>query len=101
MINNSGANIAESIIIVKIANTIDLFDTVKLTKKRKSVKITDTDKFKGVEVFLDIDYGIVIPQTVKILQQAIASVLKNDLDIVLDSIDVTVEGVNIDNLEKR
>lgn len=101
MINNSGTDIAESVITVKIAQTVALFDTVRLTKKRKAVKITDSDKRKTAEIFLDINYNIVIPEVAAKIQQAVANILEKDLDIVLDSIDVTVEGVNIDRLESK
>ncbi|HOD92969.1 MAG TPA: Asp23/Gls24 family envelope stress response protein [Clostridia bacterium] len=101
MINNSGTDIAESVIIVKIAQAVALFDTVRLTKKKKAIKITDTGKLKSVEISIDINYNIVIPQIASEIQKAIASVLERELDIVVDSIDVTVEGVNIDKLETR
>ncbi len=101
MINNSGTDIAESVIIVKIAQAVALFDTVRLTKKKKAIKITDTDKTKSVEIFIDINYNIVIPHIAAKIQRAVASVLEKELDVVLDSIDITVEGVNIDKLETR
>ena len=101
MINNSGTDIAESVIIVKIAQAVSLFDTVRLTKKKKAVKLTDSGKLKTVEIFIDINYNIIIPQVVSKIQRAVASALEKELDIVMDSIDVTVEGVNIDKLENR
>ncbi|MFA5341410.1 MAG: Asp23/Gls24 family envelope stress response protein [Clostridia bacterium] len=101
MINNSGTDIAESVIIVKIAQSVSLFDSVKLTKKKKAIRITDTGKIKTVEIFIDINYNIIIPSIASEIQKAIASVLEKELDIVLDSIDITVEGVNIDKLENR
>lgn len=55
MINNSGTDIAESVIIVKIAQAVSLFDTVRLTKKKKAVKLTDNGKLKTVEIFIDIN----------------------------------------------
>ncbi len=98
MINNSGTDIAESVIIVKIAQTVALFDTVRLTKKRKAVKLSDSGKLKTVEIFLDINYNIVIPEVSSGIQKAVAKVLEKELDIVMDSIDVTVVGVNIEKL---
>ena len=101
MINNSGTDIAESVIIVKIAQSVSIFDSVKLTKKKKAIRITDTGKIKTAEIFIDINYNIIIPSIASEIQKAIASVLEKELDIVLDSIDITVEGVNIDKLENR
>ncbi|MDD2263055.1 MAG: Asp23/Gls24 family envelope stress response protein [Clostridia bacterium] len=101
MINNSGTDVAESIIVVKIAQTVGLFSTVRLTKKKRPIKITDSEKRKTVEIFVDINYNIVIPQVTADIQRAIAKVLDKELDIVLDSIDITVEGVNIDKLENK
>ncbi|OQC00757.1 MAG: hypothetical protein BWX78_00887 [Firmicutes bacterium ADurb.Bin099] len=98
MINNSGTDIAESVIIVKIAQTVALFDTVRLTKKKKAVKLSDGGRLKTVEIFLDINYNIVIPEVASKIQKAVAKVLEKELDIVMDSIDVTVVGVNIEKL---
>lgn len=101
MINNSGTDIAESVILGKAANAVEKFNAVRLTKKRKAIKINDTEKAKTIDLFIDIDYGTVIPKVVNEMQHAIARSLDEDLDIVFDSINVTVEGVNIDRLDRR
>lgn len=101
MINNSGTDIAESVILFKVTNAVEKYAAVRLTKKKKAIRINDTEKAKTIDLFIDIDYGTVIPKVVNEMQHAIAKSLDEDLDIVFDSINVTVEGVNIDRLDKK
>jgi uncharacterized alkaline shock family protein YloU len=101
VINNSGTDIAESVILVKVANAVEKYAAVRLTKKKKAIKINDTEKVKTIDLFIDIDYGTVIPKVVNEMQHTIARSLDEDLDIVFDAINVTVEGVNIDRLDNK
>jgi uncharacterized alkaline shock family protein YloU len=63
----------------------------------KGVKITIDDNKVFAEVSITMKYGYSIPKTAKSVQDKVKSAIENMTGLVVDSVDVKISGVNIDN----
>ena len=63
----------------------------------KGVKITIEENIVFVEVSITMKYGYSIPETAKAVQDKVKSAIENMTGLKVDSVDVKISGVNIDN----
>lgn len=93
--------ISEAVLITFVEKTVDEFEGISLSKRRKSVKVTRSDNGSTIDLGLDVNYGTNIPETVKKLQAEVKDRITKLAGINVKEINVVVEGLNLENFIKK
>jgi len=100
-VSESNIEITEGVIITFIEKIINKISGISLYKKKKAIRIINVEKGRKIELSLEVDYGIIIPEVVEKLQKEIIATIKNMTGVDIIKINVTIDGLNIANLLER
>ncbi|MFO7610956.1 MAG: Asp23/Gls24 family envelope stress response protein [Clostridia bacterium] len=93
--------ISEAVIMTYVEKTIGEFNGLSIGKKKKSIKITRSEGGSTIDIGLDVNYGVAIPETVRELQREIKERLMKLAGMQVKEVNVIVEGLNIEELIKK
>ena len=88
---------AEGVYAMHTNLTNELVGKLGVKNLTKGVKITIEEKKVFVEVSITMKYGYSIPDTAKTVQDKVKTAIESMTGLSVDSVDVKISGVNIDN----
>ncbi|MDX1359151.1 MAG: Asp23/Gls24 family envelope stress response protein [Clostridia bacterium] len=98
IISEGNIEVSEAVLITFVEKTVGEFDGISLSRKRKSVKVTKSDSGCTIDMGLDVNYGVNIPEIVKQLQAAVTERITKLAGVKVREVNVVVEGLNIEDL---
>lgn len=101
MVKDGNIEISETVLMTYVEKTVEEFEGISLSKRRKAVKITKAEDSSSIDIALDVSYGTVIPDTVKELQAAVKERIIKLAGVNVSKVNVVVEGLNLDELIKK
>jgi len=101
MINEGKLEISDSVLTTFVEKIIADIRGVAICKKKKSVKFTNVEGGKKLDLALSVNYGMIIPDVVRKLQKEIKINLKNITGITITEVNVVVDSLNIDNVLEK
>lgn len=93
--------VSDSVLITFVDKTIGEVEGIHPSKKRKPVRIARKENSCVIEICIDVNYGIEIPDVVKELQKLVKERISKLAGLKVDGVNVEVAGLNIEELIKR
>lgn len=92
------SSVIESIITIAINETKNVYQPSKLLDKvkHKFINVVQEDEDLYLEICVEVDYGMFIPDVVKLLQEEIKTSVEIMTNLNVVKIDVLVIGLKID-----
>jgi len=100
-VKDGSIEVSEAVLITFVEKTVGEINGISLSRRRKTIKITRSDAGATIDLGLDVNFGIVIPEVVKELQTAIKERIVKLAGVKVIEVNVVVEGLNIEELIKR
>lgn len=101
--NRSDGNIevSESVLTTFVEKTVGEFKGLTLSRKKKSVKISRAEDGTTIDIGVDAAYGTNIPDVVRKVQREIKDRISEYAGVAVKEVNVTVEGLNIEEIVKK
>ncbi len=93
--------VSETVLITFVEKTLGEFQGISLSRKKKSVKISKTDEGTAIDIGIDASYGTNIPEMVRKAQKEIKTRIGEYTGVTVKEVNVTVEGLNIEEMIKK
>lgn len=101
-INKDGnIEVSESVIITFVEKVVTEIKGISISKKKKSIKVTTVEGGKKIDCFLEVNYGVIIPEVVKTLQSEAKKTIKLMTGVVITEFNVVIDSLNIDTLLEK
>lgn len=97
----NSVEVTEQVLISYIEGAIKKVNGVAISKKKKAIKITSIENSKVFDIFLEVNYGIIIPEIAKIVQKSIKEEISLLTGIVVKEVNIVVDSLNIDSLIEK
>jgi len=99
--NDGKLEVSDIVLITFVEKIIADIKGVAICKKKKSVRFINVDNGKKLDLSLSVNYGVIIPDVVKLLQKEIKSNLKNITGITITEVNVVIDSLNIDSVLEK
>lgn len=99
--SESTIEVSESVIITFVEKVVEQIRGVKVFKKKKPIRVTNVENKKKIDLSLEVNYGIIIPEVIKKLQKEIIETIKTMTGIDIIKVDVTIDGLNIASILEK
>ncbi|MBN2853813.1 MAG: Asp23/Gls24 family envelope stress response protein [Clostridia bacterium] len=98
VINDGNIEVSENVIITFVEKVVAEIKGISLSKRKKSIKVTNTENGKKIELSLEVNYGVIIPEVVRKLQTLVKENIKLMTGLSISEVNVVVDSLNIDSL---
>lgn len=99
--SDGNIEVSDSVLITFVEKSIGEIDGISPSKKRKPVKVSKKENSCSIDIGIDVSYGIEIPGVVKSLQKLVKERISTLAGMTVESVNVVVAGLNIEELIKK
>ncbi|MCK5811802.1 MAG: Asp23/Gls24 family envelope stress response protein [Clostridiales bacterium] len=98
---NGNIEVADGVIIAFVEKIVTETKGIAISKKKKSIKVTTYDGGKKIDCFLEVNYGVIIPEIVNNLQSKVKKTIKLMTGVDITEFNVIIDSLNIDTLLEK
>ncbi len=93
--------VSDGVIITFVEKVVTEIKGISISKKKKSIKVTTYDGGKKIDCFLEVNYGVIIPEVVSTLQSEVKKTIKIMTGVNVTEFNVIIDSLNIDTLLEK